>query len=274
MKSLRNVVIAAGLLAAGCASGPPIDTSHPSASHESRVKYIIIHYTVADFDLSLKILTRPKSNSSHYLVDIHPPTIYRLVDEGRRANHAGVSSWKGDTNLNLSSIGIEIVNSALVARPDYDLLMPYPELKSWMPYPDEQIAAVIELVKMIVKEHKICRTCILGHSDIAPQRKQDPGPLFPWKRLADAGLIPWPDAALVAQRQAGYEQNLPDIDWFQAKLAEYGFAVPQSGSYDEATQHVLAVFQMKYRPSRFDGVPDAETAALLDVMTSPPANAP
>ena len=126
---------------------------------------------------------------------------------------------------------------------------------------------------MIVKEHQICRACILGHSDIAPTRKQDPGPLFPWKRLADAGLIPWPDAAEVAAKRAGYEQNLPDIDWFQEKLFKIGYGVSRNGQYDEATQDVLSAFQMRYRPARFDGVPDAETAALIDVLVSMPPDA-
>jgi N-acetylmuramoyl-L-alanine amidase len=269
----KTLLLLLACIASGCAVGPPIDTRYSSPSHQSRVKYVVIHYTVGDFASSLATLTEPRGNSSHYLVDVQPPTIYRLVDESRRAHHAGVSSWKGDTNLNLSSIGIEIVNSALQTRPTDDLHMPYPDLKMWMPYPDEQIAVVIELVRKIVAEHRICPQCILAHSDIAPQRKQDPGPLFPWKRLADAGLMPWPDAALVSRKRPDYELSLPDIDWFQRKLAEHGFAVPQNGQYDEATQHVLAAFQMKYRPSRFDGVPDAETAAILDVLTSAPANA-
>jgi N-acetylmuramoyl-L-alanine amidase len=270
MKKLATLLAAA--LLSGCAVGPRIDTTYKSLSHASRVKYVILHYTVGDFRSALATLTRERSVSSHYLVDERPPTVYRLVDESRRAYHAGVSAWGMDTNLNLSSIGIEIVNSALRDRPYDHLYMPYPELPQWQPYPDEQIDAVIELVKAIVKEHQICRSCILGHSDIAPTRKQDPGPHFPWKRLADAGLIPWPDPALVAERRPAYEQNLPDIEWFQDKLAAHGFAVPRNGQYDEPTKYVLAAFQMKYRPARFDGMPDAETAALLDVVNSPPFN--
>jgi N-acetylmuramoyl-L-alanine amidase len=133
---------------------------------------------------------------------------------------------------------------------------------------------VIGLVKWIVARHEIRPDRILGHSDIAPLRKVDPGPKFPWKRLADEGLIPWPDEKRVAERRIAYEAKLPGVDWFQAKLADHGFAVPQSAELDVATQKVLGAFQMKYRPARFDGVPDAETAAILDVMTSAPANAP
>jgi len=122
-------------------------------------------------------------------------------------------------------------------------------------------------VKDIVNRHLIRPEFVLGHSDIAPQRKVDPGPRFPWKRLADEGLIPWPDAAEVARRLPAFQANLPDVLWFQDRLAAHGFVVPLSGILEGETQRVIAAFQMKYRPARYDGVPDAETAAMLDVLT-------
>lgn len=241
----------------GCA-GPPIDNRYTAMSQDSRVQFLILHYTAGDFPGSLKILTEGPV-SSHYLVDIDPPTVYRLVSENRRAFHAGVSYWKGNSPLNASSIGIEIVNQGYIDTP---------EGRVWFDYPKEQIDVVIALVKKIVTQHGIKPDHILGHSDIAPQRKTDPGPRFPWKRLADEGLIVWPDAAQVAQKQRAYEQQLPNIEWFQKKLAQHGFAVPLNAELDEATRNVLSAFQMKYRPARFDGMPDAETAALLEVLTS------
>lgn len=242
----------------GCVSGPPIDTSYTSISQDSRVQFLILHYTALDFPRSLKALTEG-SVSSHYLVNDNPPTIYRLVNEDSRAWHAGASYWKGHTQLNASSIGIEIVNLGYQDTP---------EGRIWFDYPKEQIDAVIELVKMIVAEHGIRPERILGHSDIAPQRKTDPGPKFPWKRLADEGLIPWPDAKLVAQKQMGFERQLPNVEWFQQKLSDYGYAVPLDGELGLMTRNVIAAFQMKYRPVRFDGTPDAETAALLDELTT------
>jgi N-acetylmuramoyl-L-alanine amidase len=110
---------------------------------------------------------------------------------------------------------------------------------------------------------------VLGHSDIAPGRKPDPGPLFPWKRLADEGLIRWPDAARVAALRPMYEQSLPDVAWFQQRLARVGYLVPMDGTLDEATRNVLVAFQMRYRPARFDGTPDAECAAMLAALTTP-----
>jgi N-acetylmuramoyl-L-alanine amidase len=243
-----------GLLA-GCAA-PYIDTTHESVSQDSRVQFLILHYTHEDFPTSLKLLTEGNV-SSHYLVNDNPPTIYRLVDENRRAYHAGVSYWKGATQLNASSIGIEIVNRG------YD---DTPAGRVWYDYPQEQIDAVIALVRKIVKDHDIRPERILGHSDIAPGRKVDPGPRFPWKQLAEAGLIPWPDANSVAMRKAVFEQQLPDVAWFQQKLARHGFAVPLHGELDERTKDTVAAFQMKYRQMRFDGIPDAETAALLDIL--------
>lgn len=259
--SLAGVVVAfAVTVLAGCASGPAIDKTHTSVSQDSRVQFLILHFTAEDFPRSLRILTRGPV-SSHYLVSERqgdtPPRIYQLVDESRRAYHAGVSSWKGATALNASSIGIEIVN--LGPRKGTD----GPEFQDFDP---EQISLVIELVKKIVAEHAIKPERILGHSDIAPTRKNDPGPKFPWKRFAEAGLIPWPDASLVQSKLAGFERELPPVRWFQDKLAQHGFAIPLSGEIDKATRDVISAFQMKYRPARYDGTPDAETAAILDTL--------
>ncbi|WP_292935837.1 N-acetylmuramoyl-L-alanine amidase [Noviherbaspirillum sp.] len=252
------------ILLAGCAGGPPIDHSYSSVSQDSRVRYVILHYTEGDFPRALSILTRG-SVSSHYLISDHPPAIYQLVDEGRRAYHAGFSAWNNDAQLNFSSIGIELVN------PGYQ---DTPQGRVFFAYPPEQIALLIGLLKQIVARQHVTPDHILGHNEIAPQRKSDPGPMFPWQQLAQAGLIRWPDAAQVAQRRQAFEQQLPDIGWFQNKLVLHGYVLPCSNQLDEATRQILVAFQMKYRPARFDGIPDAETAALLDVLTSTVSVAP
>lgn len=189
-----------------------------------------------------------------------PARIYQLVPEDRRAFHAGPSYWKGQTGLNAASIGIEIVNRGV---------RPAPGQAPWPDYPPAQIDATVALVKELVRRYGIAPDHILGHSDIAPQRKVDPGPRFPWKRLADEGLIPWPAAPVVAARLGRFQAALPDPAWFQAKLAELGYETPRTGQLDPATRQVLTVFQMKYRPARHDGRPDPETAALLDALVSP-----
>lgn len=255
---------ALALLLSACASGPRpvhIDTRYTSENQDSRVLFLVLHYTVGSFESSLKTLSTGGEVSSHYLVRDEPVITYRLVDEGRRAWHAGPSHWKGHANLNPSSIGIEIVNPGRQIAAD--------GTETYAPYPDKQIDEVIALCKEIVARHQIRPERILGHSDIQPQTKQDPGPAFPWKRLADAGLIPWPDAAQVATRQPGFEAALPPVAWFQSQLARHGFALPRHGELDVATRRVIAAFQMKYRPARYDGEPDAETAALLEVVNLP-----
>ena len=267
MRALRRCAIScscivAALLLNACASGVRIDTSYTSENQDSRALFLVLHYTVGNFESSLKTLTKPSNRavSSHYLVRDEPVITYRLVDESRRAWHAGPSYWKGFSNLNASSIGIEIVNAGAVTSADGSV--------RYSPFGPKQLDEVIALCKEIVARHQIKPDRIIGHSDIAPGRKQDPGPLFPWKRLADEGLIAWPDAAMVAAKRPLYELQLPDAQWFQDKLANYGYNTSRSGEWDALTRDSLASFQMKYRPGKYDGRPDAEIAALLDVANS------
>lgn len=258
---LRFAALLAALLLGACAGGPSIDRSHTSLGQDSRVLFIVLHYTQGSFDNALRALTLGQV-SSHYLVNDDPVRIYGLVDENRRAWHAGASSWNGHTHLNASSIGIEIVNPGYTDTPAG---------RVYAPYPPEQIDAVVALVKDIAERHQVRPERIVGHNDIAPMRKQDPGPAFPWKRLAIEGLIAWPDMLTVMAKRHEFETALPDVAWFQARLADYGFALPQSGALDAMTREVIATFQMKYRPGNFDGEPDAETAALLFAATTPGA---
>jgi N-acetylmuramoyl-L-alanine amidase len=243
---------------AGCSTGPGIDRSHPSVNHDSRIQFVVLHYTSASDERSLALLTHGEV-SAHYLVGLNPPKVYQLVDESQRAWHAGESEWDGRTWLNSSSIGIEIVNPGFSDTPTGRL---------WYPYTEAQIEAVEALLKDIVKRYNIEPGHIIGHSDIAPLRKQDPGPMFPWRRLAEKGFGIWPDAGAVARQKARFDVNPPSITWFQQALARLGYATPQTGVLDVSTRHVLAAFQMHFRPERFDGEPDAQSAAILQVLNS------
>ena len=256
----RQTLAACGLalLLAGCAGGLPIDTLHRAASQGPRVDLLVIHYTALDLPTSLRVLTQQEV-SSHYLVGDDPPTINRLVDEDRRANHAGESAWQRRSLLNASSIGIEIVNAGYADGP---------EGRRYAPYPPRQIDAVIALVRDITRRWDIPPERVLGHSDIAPGRKPDPGPLFPWKRLADAGLALWYDEALAAALHPRFQAALPEPDWFRQRLAEHGYRVASEGESEPSLRDVLVAFQMRFRPARHDGVPDAETAAILAALTS------
>jgi N-acetylmuramoyl-L-alanine amidase len=258
MKTLVATLLIA--LLAGCVTGPQYDKTYTAKGQSSRARFLVLHYTVSDRPSSIKILTEQQVSAHYLLTDEPKPTIYNLVDETNAAWHAGNSSWKNFTQLNNSSIGIEIVNPGWQDTPNG---------RVYAPFPQYQIDALIPLVRDIVTRHHITPDNVLGHSDIAPLRKQDPGPMFPWKQLADAGLVAWPDATRVAVVTPVFQAQLPDVAWYQKKLATWGYALVQSGILDEQTRAVLSAFQMKYRPANIDGMPDVETAALLEALTNP-----
>lgn len=244
---------------AACSSAPKIAGysvyEAEAEGQNSRVRHIVLHYTATDTPTALEILTK-KNVSSHYLItDDQPPKLYQLVPETRRAWHAGVSDWHNHSDLNTSSIGIEIVNAGRK------------EDGSWAPYSAAQIAMVQALVHDLVERHRVTPGNIVGHSDIAPQRKIDPGPLFPWDRLAADGLGRWYNEAEALQHEQHLKmQGLPDYAEIQQLLKKAGYTVPLHGQWDEASKNVMAAFQMHYRPARYDGIPDAESIAILKAL--------
>lgn len=242
--------------------GVPIDVSHTARGQDSRAMFLIIHYTVLDLPNSIRVLTQEQV-SSHYLIsDEASPRIMRLVDEYRRAWHAGRSSWQGNRMLNANSIGIEIVHPG--ARINVD------GTRDYLPFPKAQIDALVPLVQDIVRRHQIKPERVLGHAEIQPLTKQDPGPTFPWKLFAELGITPpWPDASRVAARQALFQAAPPDAVWWQQAFTQHGYELQATGVFDDELMKVTASFQMRYRPSNYSGLPDAETAALLYVLTNP-----
>lgn len=265
-KALRLSLLASALAFAGCATttegGLAIDTSRTAKGQDSRAMFLVIHYTVADLPWSLKILTEQEVSAHYLLTDESPPRIYRLVDESRRAWHSGASGWKGHRLLNASSIGIEVVHPGFKLGPDKERI--------YQPFAPAQIDMLIALVKDITKRHQILPERILGHGEVTPSYKEDPGPTFPWRRFAELGITPpWPDAARVEAQRLLFEAAPPDATWYQKTLAKHGYVVETTGQFDKQTQRVLMNFQMRYRPANHSGQPDLETAALLQVLTTP-----
>lgn len=220
----------------------------------------MLHYTgMPDAGEALRWLCNPVSGVSAHYVVFEDGRAVQTVPESRRAWHAGAGSWAGETDVNTVSIGIEIAN------PGHDGGLP--------PYPDQQIAAVIELARDIVQRWAIAPERVLAHSDTAPARKQDPGERFPWDRLHAAGVGHWVAPAPVRDGRyfARGDEGQP-VEALQAMLAMYGYGVPVSGVFDEATEQVVAAFQRHFRPGRVDGVADASTITTLrDLIASRPS---
>jgi N-acetylmuramoyl-L-alanine amidase len=212
----------------------------PSPNHAARpgdtpIDILVLHYTELPLQEALDILSDDRREgrvSAHYVL-AEDGTAYRLVPEDRVAWHAGRSYWRGREALNASSIGIEIVN---LHGDRHD-------------YPPQQIAALIELCREVMMRHPaIVPRNVVGHSDIAPQRKVDPGRRFPWPMLAKAGIGLWP------------KEGVPPIKGdIQAALQRLGYTPPK----DVPPEEIVKAFQRRFRPSQVDGVDDRETRALL-----------
>ncbi len=257
---------------------PPV-IDHPSPNFDARdrpVELVVLHYTgMASGKAALARLCDPAPIavrypgpwqaadidpnfalgrvSAHYLVE-EDGRIFRLVDEDKRAWHAGQSSWRGAESVNARSIGIEIVNGGhYFGLPDF---------------PDVQIRAVIALVGDILTRRGLPAAAVVGHAGIAPGRKLDPGEKFPWAKLAAAGVSIWPSAAaapggpILAEPGAAGEP----VAALQRALAAFGYGVAASGVYDDHTGAVVRAFQSRFRPARVDGLWDAECAALLAAL--------
>lgn len=225
----------------------------PSPNFDARTSppdILVLHYTgMRTGEEAIARLRDPGAKvSSHYVVE-EDGRIFRLVPEERRAWHAGVSFWKGARNINGVSIGIEIVN------PGHEF--------GYRPFPEAQIAAVIDLVGDIRGRWTIEDGKIVGHSDVAPDRKDDPGELFPWKRLAEAGHGLWAEAPAAPGQPLGEGETGAGVFALQAGLTRLGYDSAPSGQYDAATTAVVRAFQRHWRPDKVDGIADGETRARL-----------
>ena len=266
----RFILFLLALMLAGCASekgiidrdGYQLDTRHQAQAAYPRIKVLVVHYTAGDFDTSLATLT-DRQVSAHYLVPARPPVhdgkprIWQLVPEQQLAWHAGSSFWRGATRINDTSIGIELENRGWqnVAG-----------AKQFAPFEQQQIRALIPLMKSIISSYNILPENVVAHADIAPQRKDDPGPLFPWRELAEQGIGAWPDP----QRVAFYLNGRPPYQPVETAslldlLARYGYDV-KPGMTAGQQKRVIMAFQMHFRPTSWSGAADAETQAIAEAL--------
>lgn len=221
----------------------PIETPSPNFDDRSLpISMIVLHYTgMPDAASAIQWLANPASKVSAHYVVTEDGKVVRMVDEAKRAWHAGRSYWRGVEDVNSASIGIEIVN------PGHEW--------GYLPFPDAQIDALIPLVSEIMQRHRITRGNVVGHSDIAPARKQDPGELFPWAKLARLRLaLPRPT------------RNLVDPHWsdggFMLALQRFGYDIAEP-------EAAVCAFQRRFRPDLIDGVIDGESRAILLALLLP-----
>lgn len=256
------------LLLSACQPAPyQLSSRYPSASQNERIAFLILHYTDEDDANSLRLLTEPAHQvSAHYLIprdtDQTPLPVYQLVPDSQRAWHAGRSRWHQYAGLNASSLGIEIVN---LGYPPEDALLPAHQ-RRWQPYTQAQIAAIGALTQKLVQRYRIPPTQVLAHSDVAPERKQDPGPHFPWRELAlHYGVGAWPDEARVTALRQQPAPAWNALTW-QQQLARYGYGVAPSSTWDEQSRAALRAFQLHFRPALVSGEPDEQSQAILTAL--------
>lgn len=228
----------------------------PSPNHDPRaegagIDILVLHYTgMKTAEEALARLCNPEAKvSAHYTID-RDGCIYRHVAEERRARHAGVSFWAGVRDVNSHSIGIELVN------PGHEF--------GYIPFADPQIAALIDLSRGILARHPaIVPPRVVGHSDVAPNRKTDPGELFPWKALAEYGLGIWPSPhPYTGKIPRGMSESSSAADL----LARIGYGVPPE--IDWPLETVIAAFQRRFRTEKIDGVVDDETRDCMAAVAN------
>ena len=257
----------------------------PSKNYGQRIKFLVMHYTADDYQGSIQGLVNKGGASSHYLVPESYDKSYledelkvlKLVNENERAWHAGDSYWQGRKAINDQSIGIEIVNVPECERLQQKLteltqaqgITPLHNLNPaemcfFPDYDPKQIELLIELSKEILKKNPdITPTKIIGHSDIAPMRKSDPGPRFPWYQLYQAGIGAWYEKAMVLKYWQLFDQQLPNVALIQKALKIYGYGIVETGELDQQTQAVLHAFQTHFIPWNVSERIDEQTVATL-----------
>ena len=237
-----------------------------SNNYNDRIRYLVIHYTTIDYSESVRVLTAKDSVSAHYLIpESNDPTYngeikaVQLVKESKRAWHAGRSYWQGQNNLNDQSIGIELVYKAPCVKETFKIDTAQTNTQKFNQHASEQrscfypefdpkqISTLIKLIKQIQKSNpEITPERIIGHADITPNRRTDPGPQFPWHQLYKEGIGAWYETETSEKYWQLFQKNKPSISLIQAALRVYGYGVIETGILDSSTINALTVFQMHF----------------------------
>ena len=215
------------------------DEQYPHRIENEKICTMVFHYTAQSYKKSLRALTTG-GNSSHWLVPANGQTVYKIVSEDRRAQHAGESLWKNRKNVNVISIGIEIVNLGFKCKNNRKFCNH--EDIEWIDFPEAQQKLIVSLAKDIQERYQIDPLCVVGHSDIAIDRKLDPGPLFPWKKMAENGIGAWAtDEEIKTQTEMIKKtigENISPL-LLQIRLYEFGYDIRKENISNKKVQNKL-----------------------------------
>lgn len=277
LKSVVGISLALSLLS-GCAIHTTphyvIDKSHQAQGKSQRIRFIVLHYTAENEAASLEILTKGNV-SAHYLVPLADnQKIYQLVPENERAWHAGAGGFEGRQILNDTSIGIEIVNLGIApefrgqnAKMALEANNGYHPPHHYVDFTDLQIKKVAQLLQDIAARYEIEPTSIIGHSDMAPSRKIDPGAKFPWEKLyKQYGVGAWYDESDKQHFLIEGSFETATIPEIKQLFSDYGYQINDSNEWDKSSRDVIYAFQLHFRPQKINGMIDLETYAILKAL--------
>ncbi|KKB96856.1 N-acetylmuramoyl-L-alanine amidase AmiD precursor [Candidatus Arcanobacter lacustris] len=222
---------------------------------ESVIDTIVIHYTdMVDDAETLALLCNPKAKvSAHYFIN-REGIIYQLVDDDKRAWHAGISYWRGKSKLNDNSIGIELANPG--------------HLNGYIDFTKSQMSSLISICQSLIDKHQIKPINIVGHSDIAPDRKKDPGELFDWKLLSDNNIGIYHDIEILSESEILYHDNDYGISDIQKKLSSIGYKIDITDVFDKQTSEVIIAFKRRFIKNKLTNDWDITCQKILDYLYS------
>ena len=241
-------------------------SSYVAIGKNERIQFIVVHYTAIDNAASIKELTTNKVSSHFLVLDEDDNKIYNLVPLEQRAWHAGASAFRGRTNINDTSVGIEIVSDG-IAKEFISDPNPYHPYDHYVDYKPIQIEKVAQIIKYVAEKYNVPARNIVAHSDIAPSRKKDPGAKFPWKELYDKYNIgAWYDETDKQEFMDEEKFKATSIREIKDELRKYGYEINRLDEWDKESKDVVYAFQLHFNPKNATGEMDLETFAILKAL--------